>query len=167
MFARRSVDEEEPDEDEVSGIEPADPLALFHDPNWYQPPRPMTPVIFRSYEPEVEDLADHFPKIIHEINAGPHMVRLMLRQDESIERIIEVLRRRTGITGTWNGTITAEGSIKDGTPRRVALTPVQITAPAGLPEKIQEVRVFFGTLERKGSAPQDASPEQAMRKLAD
>jgi hypothetical protein len=89
MFARRAVDEEEPNEDEQSGIEPVDPLALFHDPNWYKPPRPMTPVVYRNYAPETEDLADFHAKIVHEINAGPHVVRLMLRKDASIERIVK------------------------------------------------------------------------------
>jgi hypothetical protein len=85
MFERRLVDGEV-DEDEASGVAPVDPLDLFRNRDWYQPPRPMTPVSFQSIEPEEEDLADHAPKIIHEIITGPHKVRLtsgrMLRSKE-------------------------------------------------------------------------------------
>jgi hypothetical protein len=37
MFAKRRVDDE-PDDEEISGVPAADPMALFHDRNWYKPP---------------------------------------------------------------------------------------------------------------------------------
>jgi hypothetical protein len=114
------------------------------------------------FEPEAEDLAGHIPKIMHEIVAGAHKIRLMLRKDASIERITESLKRRTGIAGQWKGRITSEGDIKTFAPRCVELVPIKITEP----KMGQQVRVFFGTLERKGSAAASATPEQAMLKLA-
>jgi hypothetical protein len=91
MFAKRLTDDEV-DEEEAAGVAAADPLELFHDRSWYKPPRPVN---YYSIDPEPEDLTDLAPKIMHLITTGPHTVRLMLRTDASIERITEVLRRRT------------------------------------------------------------------------
>jgi hypothetical protein len=90
----------------------------------------------------------------------------MLHKDASIERITEVLRRRTGITGEWTGRITSEGDIKANKPRWFELTPIRVTAPKDLPEEMIEARVFFGTLERKGTCPRDATPDQVLTQFA-
>jgi hypothetical protein len=97
MFEKRRVDDE-PDEEEISVIPAADPMQLFTDRTWYKPPRPSTPVCFQSIEQEFDDQRDYedgIPKIIHEITAGPHRARLVLRQDATSERILDVLHRRT------------------------------------------------------------------------
>jgi hypothetical protein len=169
MFEARRTDEE-PDEEEISGVPAADPMALFHDRSWYKPPRPSTPVCFHSIETEYDDqrtFEDGVPKIRHQIAAGPHNVSLILRKDASPERILEVLRRRTGISGGWKVVITNEGNVKDNTPRQVLLIPMtEIAVPSGIPTEMKEVRVFFGTLERKSIVPINATPEESMRQLA-
>jgi hypothetical protein len=104
MFEKRLIDDE-PDDEEISGIPAADPMQLFLDRSWYKPPRPSTPVAFLSTVPEFDDqrpFEDGAPKIIHHIAAGPHNVSLLLRQDATPERILEVLYRRTGISGNRN-----------------------------------------------------------------
>jgi hypothetical protein len=171
MFARKLTDDEI-EEEEISGVPAVDPLELFRDRSWYKPPRPMTPVNFRSSDIEFDDRRDYIPdefipKIIHQITAGPHYVSLVLRQDASMERILEVLRRRTGITGKWRGTITDEGNTKENKLRRVFLVPVSnVTVPKNMPIQLIEARVFFGTLERKSSCPVDPTPEQTMLQFA-
>jgi hypothetical protein len=91
---------------------------------------------------------DMVPKLIHQIAAGPQNVTLMLRRDATPERILEVLHRRTRISGKWQVVITDEGDVKKGTPRKVLLVPVsEITVPKSLPTELIEARVFFGTLE--------------------
>jgi hypothetical protein len=72
-------------------------------------------------------------------------------------RIVEVLRRRTGITGKWEGRIESEGDIKRNMPRVVELIPISVTASKNLPAELIEAKVFFGTLERKGSVAREAS----------
>jgi hypothetical protein len=77
---------------------------------------------------------------------------LCLAKDASIERVIELLRRRTGITDQWEGRVETEGDIKKKlSPRVIQLAPINVTSPPNLPPEITEARVFFGTLERKGS----------------
>jgi hypothetical protein len=122
----------------------------------------MTPVNFQSLDPETEDRNEFIPKIIHLIRTSPHTVQLLLRTDASIERIVEVLRLRTGITGKWEGRIESEGDIKRNMPRVVELVPISVTAPKNLPADLIEAKVFFGTLERKGSIARDATPEQTL-----
>jgi hypothetical protein len=149
-----------------------DPMALFHDRSWYKPPRPSTPVCFKSLETRIDDLRnfeDGVSKIRHVIAAGPHNVSLILRRDVTPKRILEVLHRRTGIQGGWNAKILDEGDVKKGTPRRVLLTPMtERIVPQGFSLAIEmgEFRIFFGTIERKITAPIDATPEEAMRKAA-
>jgi hypothetical protein len=126
MFEKHLTDEEVDDE-EISGVPAVDPLELFRDRAWYKPPRPSTPVVFRSTEFEYDDqhpYEDVVPKLIHQIAAGPHNVVLMLRKDATPERILEVLYRRTGISGKWQVVITDEGDAKKGTPRKVLLVPL-------------------------------------------
>jgi hypothetical protein len=153
MFER--LTDEEVEEEEVSGVPAADPMDLFRDRSWYRPPRPMTPVDFRSTEVEYDDqrvTEDFIPKIIHQITAGPHQVTLMLKKDAPPERILEVLYRRTGIAGKWKVTITDEGDIKKGSPRKVLLESIgDVAVPKDAPKEMIEARVFFGTLERKSS----------------
>jgi hypothetical protein len=110
---------------------------------------------------------DGSQKIIHQITAGPHRIQLMLRQDASPDRILDVLYRRTGITGGWKVTVTEEGDPKTGAPRKVFLVPTtKVTVPNGIPNEMIEARVFFGTLERKSIVPREASPEEILRQLA-
>jgi hypothetical protein len=162
--------DEEVNEEEVSGVPAVDPLDLFRDRSWYKPPRPSTPVVFRSIDSEPDDVRlyeDGVPKLVHQIAAGPHNVALMLRQNATPERILEVLYRRTGISGKWQVVITDEGDVKKGRPRQVLLVPqAEITLPKDLPRELIETRVFFGILERKSSCPADAAPEQAMLQCA-
>jgi hypothetical protein len=154
MFTKRLTDDEV-DEEEITGVSAADPLELFRDRSWYKPPRPSTPVNFRSTDIELDDRRDYMPdefipKIIHQITAGPHSVALMLHKDASPERILEVLRRRTGITGNRKVTITDEGDIKKGKPGLVFLVPISnVTAPKNMPVQLIEARVFFGTQSRQ------------------
>jgi hypothetical protein len=171
MFTKRLTDDEI-DEEEVTGVEAADPLELFHNRNWYKPPRPMTPVNFRSSDLELDDRRDYtpdefVPKLTHIITDGPHTVRLMLHKDASMERILEVLRTRTGITGNWEGKITEEGSVKENKPRKVFLVPISnITVTKTSAVEMTEARVFFGRLERKSTCPRDSTPEQTMLQFA-
>jgi hypothetical protein len=171
MFMKRLTDEEI-EEEEVSRVPAADPLDLFRDRSWYKPPRPMTPIDFCSTDIEYDDHRDYvseefIPKIIHQITAGPHHVVLMLRKDATPERILEVLRRRTGITGNWRVTITDQGDIKKGNPGKVFLVPISnVVVPKNLPAELIEARVFFGTLERKSSCPANATPEQTLPQFA-
>jgi hypothetical protein len=171
MFERRLTDEEVDPED-VSGIPAADPMQIFRDRAWYKPPRPSTPVCFNSIETEIDDLRsfeDGVPKIRHVIAAGPHNVSLILRQNASPDRILEVLFRRTGIQGEWNVKIVDEGDVKKGTPRRALLTPLKAPiVPQNITPTVEEgeFRIFFGTIERKITAPINISPEEAMRRAA-
>jgi hypothetical protein len=169
MFERHLTDEEVRDE-EISGVPAVDPMELFHNRAWYRPPRPATPVHFRSIDEETDDMRayeDGIPKLTHQVAAGPHNVTLLLRHNATPERILEVLYRRTGISGKWQVVITDEGDVKLDRPRKVLLVPQEdITFPKDLPMQLVETRVFFWTLERKSSCPVDASPEQAMLQCA-
>jgi hypothetical protein len=57
-FTKRLTGDES-DEEEIAGVSPADPLALFKDRSILTPPRPMTPVRFHSTDPEPEDRGEH------------------------------------------------------------------------------------------------------------
>jgi hypothetical protein len=149
-FAKRLTGDEA-DEEEIAGVGPADPLALFKDRSIWTPPRPLTPVRFHGTDPEPEDSGEYIEKIMTQIIAGPHQVILCLAKNASIERAIEVLHRRTGITGKWEGRVTTEGGMKKGTPRVIELTPIEVRGPPGLPQAMSETRIFFGTLEHKGA----------------
>jgi hypothetical protein len=123
-------------------------------------------VYFRSFEEENEDMRSYdggTPRLVHHIAAGPHNVMLLLRQDVTPERMLEILYRRTGISGKWNVTIVDAGDVKTLRPRKVLLTPLQEPViPKDLPLQLIETRVFFGTLERKSSCPLGTPPEQVL-----
>jgi hypothetical protein len=120
------------------------------DRSLWTPRRPSTPVHFHNYDPEPEDRWEHTPKIMTRIKAGPHVVMPCLAKDASIERVIEVLRRRTGITGQWEGRVESEGDAKKEIPRVIELAPIKVTSPQNLPPEITEARVFFETLRTGG-----------------
>jgi hypothetical protein len=110
---------------------------------------------------------DGVPKIRHQIAAGPHNVSLILRKDATPERILEVLHRRTSISGGWRVVITNEGDVQKGIPRQVILVPMtEIAVPTGIPTEMKEARVFLRTLERKSIVPINATPEETLRQLA-
>jgi hypothetical protein len=148
-FERRLVGDEV-DEDVVAGIvdeEEFDPLRLFKDQTNWKPPRPSTPVHFSCFDTEPEYKHEYLPKVMHEVHAGPHLIRLLLPVDAPMEKVIEVMGRRTGITGRWEGRVLSEADEKMGKPRVIKLKPKEdVKSPAGLPPEISEARVFFGTL---------------------
>jgi hypothetical protein len=105
---------------------------------------------FHNFTAEPEDQWEHTEKIMTQIIAGPHQAMLCLAKDATVERAIQVLRRRTGITGKWEGRVTTEGDIKKCQPRVIELTAIDVKSPSGLPPASTETRISFGTLEHKG-----------------
>jgi hypothetical protein len=57
------------------------------------------------------------------VMANPHKVTLCIPKDATVERVIEVFKKRTGIAGRWEGRVTS-----DLAPRVVGIAPV--VAPA-------------------------------------
>jgi hypothetical protein len=166
-FTKRLTRDEE--EEEATGIPPLDPLALFEDRSIWTPPRPSTPGHFRSFMPEPEDRIEYTEKIMTKIIAGPHIAMLCLAKDATVERAIEILHRRTGITGKWEGRIASPGDPKKCEPRVIELTPISVQAPPNLADNLTETRIFFGTLEHKGAYDLTNQPSvtlaQAVEKL--
>jgi hypothetical protein len=118
------------------------------------------------FDAEPEDREEYVEKIMTQIKAGPHLVTLCLAKDASMERVIEVLRRRTGISGQWQGRVEQEGDATKSIPRMIELAPINVTAPPNLPGAMTEARVFFGTLERKGSCSADLSDDAMLAHFA-
>jgi hypothetical protein len=95
-------------------------------------------------------------RVITLIVTNPHQVTICLPKNASVERIIEVFKKRTGIDGTWEGRVTS-----DLVPLVVEIVPVVApTVRCGQSRALAETRVFFRTLE----ALLDAiiTPEEAL-----
>jgi hypothetical protein len=123
MFTQKMSDEDE----ERSVFPLKDPLELYRDLQNWKPHRASTPVHYADWRPEPEDR--YKERVITVIIAQPHQVTLCLPKDATVQRIIEVFKKRTGRDGTWEGRITSEQ-----TPRIVELVPVVApTVPCGPP----------------------------------
>jgi hypothetical protein len=153
-FVRRLADEDE--EEERSIFPPKDPLELFHGLSNWKPPRPSTPIHFSDLRMESGD--EYAERVISIVIAQPHQVTVCLAKNAPIERVIEVLKRRTGLDGVWDDRIAS-----DKVPRVVELTPrIAPSVPCGFPQELAEARVFFGTLEHKGVFNCLFSPHQVL-----
>jgi hypothetical protein len=145
--------EEEDGEDERLAAPPVDPLALFKDLSTWKPPRPSTPVHFTDFRPD-PDSWDDDRRVVTHVVTSPHTVTLLLPKNASVEKVIEVFQRRTGLDGRWEGRIAS-----DKVPRVVEIRAVIApSAPAGEPRALSEVRVFFGTQGQKDVAD-DGTPD--------
>jgi hypothetical protein len=106
-FVRRLVDEEEeersifPPKDPLElfqiNIYAGGPLELFHELSNGNPPRPSTPMHLSDLRAESGD--KYTERVITKIIVQPHQATLCLAKNASIERIIEIFKRRTGLNG--------------------------------------------------------------------
>jgi hypothetical protein len=88
----------------------------------------------------------------------PHQIALILPKGATVEKVIEILQRRTCLDGKWEGRVAS-----DKVPRVIELRRiVPSSVPSGEPQDLTEGRVFFGTLEHKGVFPMTMSEQDAL-----